>query len=104
MTDHYPGYKKVSDTEGKIGDVTVKWTITPSDDNAYQNALDEALKKQDSAAADDKIDLFLVEADYALKYVDTDYTLLRKYSRQMILRRFRSCSKIGILSKQHLRS
>ena len=75
MTDHYPGYKKVSDTEGKIGDVTVKWTITPSDDNAYQNALDEALKKQDSAAADDKIDLFLVEADYALKYVDTDYTL-----------------------------
>ena len=46
MTDHYPGYKKVSDTEGKIGDVTVKWTITPSDDNAYQNALDEALKKQ----------------------------------------------------------
>lgn len=75
MTDHYPGYKKVSDTEGKIGDVTVKWTITPSDDNAYQNALDEALKKQDSAAADDKIDLFLVEADYALKYVDTNYTL-----------------------------
>ena len=75
MTDHYPGYEKVSDTEGKIGDVTVKWTITPSDDNAYQNALDEALKKQDSAAADDKIDLFLVEADYALKYVDTDYTL-----------------------------
>ena len=75
MTDHYPGYKKVSDTEGKIGDVTVKWTITPSDDNAYQNALDEALKKQDSASADDKIDLFLVEADYALKYVDTDYTL-----------------------------
>ena len=75
MTDHYPGYEKVSDTEGKIGDVTVKWTITPSDDNAYQNALDEALKKQDSAAADDKIDLFLVEADYALKYVDTNYTL-----------------------------
>ena len=23
MTDHYPGYKKVSDTEGKIGDVSV---------------------------------------------------------------------------------
>ena len=26
-------------------------------------------------AADDKIDLFLVEADYALKYVNTDYTM-----------------------------
>lgn len=75
VTDNYPGYEKVSDTEGKIGDVTVKWNITPSDDNAYQNALDEALLQQDKAAADDKIDLFLVEADYALKYVDTDYTL-----------------------------
>ncbi len=75
ITDHYPDYKKVSETEGKIGDVTVKWNITPSDDNAYQNALDEALLKQKDASADDKIDLFLVEADYALKYVDTDYTV-----------------------------
>lgn len=33
------------------------------------------LRSMDSAAADDKTDLFLVEADYALKYVDTDYTL-----------------------------
>ncbi len=30
---------------------------------------------QADAPADDKIDLFLVEADYALKYVDTDYTM-----------------------------
>ena len=29
----------------------------------------------DSAPADSKIDMFLVEADYALKYVDTDYTM-----------------------------
>ena len=62
-------------TSGKIGDVTVKWNITPNDDNAYQNNLDATLLKQESAAADDKIDLFLVEADYALKYVDTDYTM-----------------------------
>ena len=75
MEDHYPGYEKVDGTTGKIGDVTVKWTITPSDDNAYQNNLDETLLKQDKAAADDKIDIFLVEADYALKYVDTDYTM-----------------------------
>ncbi len=33
------------------------------------------LLAQDYAAADDKIDLFLLEADYALKYVDTDYTM-----------------------------
>ncbi len=56
-------------------DVKVNWVITPNQDNAYQNKLDETLLGQDKAAADDKIDIFLVEADYALKYVDTDYTL-----------------------------
>ena len=65
-------------TNGKIGDVAVKWNITPNDDNAYQNNLDATLLKQADAAADDKIDLFLVEADYALKYVDTDYTMAVK--------------------------
>lgn len=75
LTDHYPGYEKVDGTTGKIGDVTVKWTITPSDDNAYQNNLDEMLLKQADAAADDKVDLFLIEADYALKYVDTEYAM-----------------------------
>jgi multiple sugar transport system substrate-binding protein len=33
------------------------------------------LLNQENAPDDEKIDLFLVEADYALKYVDTDYTL-----------------------------
>lgn len=75
ITDHYPDYEEVDATTGKIGDVTVNWNITPSDDNAYQNNLDEHLLAQESASADDKIDLFLVEADYALKYVDTDYTM-----------------------------
>lgn len=75
LTDHYEGYEEVDGTHGKIGDVEVVWNITPSDDNAYQNNLDETLLNQESAAADDKIDMFLVEADYALKYVDTDYTL-----------------------------
>ncbi|MBR0147840.1 MAG: carbohydrate ABC transporter substrate-binding protein [Lachnospiraceae bacterium] len=75
LTDHYPGYEEVDATHGKIGDVDVVWNITPSDDNAYQNNLDEHLLAQADAAEDEKIDLFLVEADYALKYVDTDYTL-----------------------------
>ena len=35
----------------------------------------EDLLKQAKAAADDKIDIFLVEADYALKYVDSAYSL-----------------------------
>lgn len=75
LTDHYPGYEEVDGTHGKIGDVNVVWKITASDDNAYQNNLDETLLKQADAAADDKIDLFLVEADYALKYVNTEYTM-----------------------------
>ena len=53
----------------------VKWTINPNEGNNYQNKLDEALRAQESAAADDKIDIFLIEADYALKYVDSPYTL-----------------------------
>lgn len=75
VVDHYPDYEKVDDNTGKIGDVQVNWVTVSNDDNAYQNALDEALLKQMDASADDKIDIFLVEADYALKYVDTDYTL-----------------------------
>lgn len=75
LTDHYPGYEEVDGTHGKIGDIDVVWNITPSADNAYQNNLDAALLKQADAPADEKIDLFLVEADYALKYVDTDYTM-----------------------------
>ncbi|MBO4980748.1 MAG: carbohydrate ABC transporter substrate-binding protein [Lachnospiraceae bacterium] len=75
VKDHYPDYQEVDATTGKIGDVTVKWNITADQDNAYQNNLDAALLKQKDAAADDKIDIFLIEADYALKYVDTDYAL-----------------------------
>lgn len=75
MKAHYPGYEEVNATTGKIGEVTVNWITTPSDNNAYQNALDEALLKQGEVEADKKVDLFLIEADYALKYVDTDYTL-----------------------------
>jgi len=56
-------------------DVTVNWVVTPNQDNAYQNKLDEALLNQDKAAPNDKIDIFLVEADYALKYVNTPATL-----------------------------
>lgn len=56
-------------------DVTVNWVITPNADNAYQNKLDEFLLAQEGAAADERVDIFLVEADYALKYVDTPYSL-----------------------------
>lgn len=75
VADHYPDYVEVDATHGTIGDVSVVWNITPSDDNAYQNNLDSKLLSQADESADGKIDIFLIEADYALKYVDTEYTL-----------------------------
>lgn len=54
--------------------VTVNWIINPSDGGVYQNKLDAALLNQENAAADEKVDLFLAEADYIIKYVDSDYT------------------------------
>ncbi len=75
LKDHYPNYEEVDATHGKIGDVSVVWNITPSDDNAYQNNLDNKLMQQADEDDDNKIDIFLIEADYALKYVDTEYTM-----------------------------
>jgi len=54
--------------------ITVNWIINPSDNGVYQEKLDAALQAQDSASADDKVDMFLAEADYILKYVNSDYT------------------------------
>ena len=54
--------------------VTVNWIITPSNDGAYQDKLDEALLNQANASADDKVDMFLAEADYILKYTDSEFT------------------------------
>lgn len=54
--------------------VTVNWIITPSENGAYQQKLDEALLNQADASADDKVDLFLAEADYILKYAGSELT------------------------------
>lgn len=78
FNDYYPEVKEVAEDKSTttLNDGTVvKWTINPNENNNYQNKLDEALLNQESADADDKIDIFLIEADYALKYVDSEYTL-----------------------------
>ena len=78
FNDYYPEVKEIAADKSTttLNDGTiVKWTINPNENNNYQNKLDEALLAQDSAAEDDKIDIFLIEADYALKYVDSPYTL-----------------------------
>lgn len=63
--------------EGAVGvpeGVTINWIINPSDDGIYQDKLDAALLGQAKADPDDRVDMFLVEADYILKYSDTEYT------------------------------
>jgi len=84
LAAHYPGFKAADPDDatkgGTIGDVTVKFTVTPSDDNAYQNNLDTVLPENQDASADNKVDIFLVEADYALKYIDADANVAMKLS------------------------
>ncbi|SDY68149.1 type 2 periplasmic-binding domain-containing protein [Lachnobacterium bovis] len=78
FNDYYPEVKKVSKDKSKtyLKDGTVvKWTINENKDNNYQNKLDEALQEQDEKDDNDKIDIFLIEADYALKYVNSSSTL-----------------------------
>jgi len=86
LKDYYPGYTSgdEKDDDGQevkgtikndLGEFTVNWVITPSAENAYQNKLDEVLPTNADASADDKVDLFLIEADYALKYVNSDVTV-----------------------------
>ena len=52
----------------------VKWTIVPSDDGQYQTALDNALAANATANTENKVDMFLAEADYILKYTNSDAT------------------------------
>ena len=78
FNDYYPEVKEIAEDKSTttLNDGTiVKWTINPNENNNYQNKLDEALLAQESAAADEKIDIVLIEADYALKYVDSPFTL-----------------------------
>lgn len=57
-----------------LNGVPVKWTQVTSDNGAYQKALDVALKNNANASEEEKVDMFLAEADYILKYTNTSLT------------------------------
>lgn len=76
---YYPDYTEM-DVETKelddgsrevvsINGVKLNWVQIENEGNAYQTKLDEALAAQQESA--EKVDMFLVEADYALKYTDS---------------------------------
>ncbi len=54
--------------------VTVKWVSTPNEGGAYQQKLDQWFENGGKTDDGDQIDLFLAEADYIKKYVNSDYT------------------------------
>ena len=72
--EEYKGFFEAYYADKIPADVEVKWTIVPSDNGAYQEALDNALMNQANAPADEKVDMFLAEADYILKYTNSEYT------------------------------
>lgn len=69
-------FKKYVEKSGyKVPDgITINWIEVTNEGGKYQEALDAALLKQADAAADDKVDLFLAEADYILKYSNARVT------------------------------
>ncbi len=57
MMEYYPDYEEVDGETGRIGNITVKWTIVPNVDGYYEEAVYEALEKEE-------VDLFIVEPCY----------------------------------------
>lgn len=55
--------------------ITIEWVQQTNNGGAYQNMLDTMLTANESASADEKIDIFLAEADYIKKYSCSDVSL-----------------------------
>ena len=77
MEEYYPGY--ASDAEswqeedgmltgrGSIGETEVRWVVIP-DSRQYTDYLDERLIGRDSLSPDERVDIFMTDADSATKY------------------------------------
>ena len=70
MVDHYPAYVEIDAQTGRIGDVTVRWTMTSTDMDAYQERLDRILPENENVPADERVDMFLAEEGFIGRYVD----------------------------------
>ena len=72
--NYFEAYYKLPDG------VTVNWIVNTNDGGVYQQKLDEALFAQGDVGADDKVDMFLAEADYIKKYASSDFTSTLSYT------------------------
>ena len=71
--DALPVEKDADGSITSINGVNIEWVQIENEGNAYQKKLDDALAAQKDS--DDKVDMFLMEADYALKYANGDVAL-----------------------------
>jgi len=55
--------------------VDVQFVVKENVNNMYQDAVDEKIRTLTSTPNEDRMDLFLVEADYAKKYVNSEISL-----------------------------
>lgn len=56
-------------------ELTIDWVQYSNENGVYQQNLDRMLQANESAAPNDKIDMFLAEADYIIKYSCSDYSI-----------------------------
>lgn len=75
LRDYYPGYEDNGDGTGTIGDVKVSWHIASDSGENYSEVLSDALDNRSDASGDDRIDLFLADADDVGEYTGNDSTL-----------------------------
>ncbi len=75
MEKYYPDYERLDEVTGRIDGVTVRFLITSTEDNAYEEHLDTILPGNASESADNKVDLFMVDAGNAARYTAMDVNL-----------------------------
>lgn len=75
MENYYEEYVRIDDTTGKIGEVTVNWIFPDLFEGDYYGELQEAFSAQKTAAPEDKIDLFIAEAETGQKFIEAGVTL-----------------------------
>ena len=75
VKDHCPDYKAdaADPNKGTYKGVDVTWVITPNEGTAYQDKVDNYFLGTDTSAG--TVDIFLVEADYAIKYTGQSASL-----------------------------
>lgn len=74
FASRFNDYYKAKNPKALEG-VTVNFIQTPNQGSAYQDKLTLALLKNEEVKVNDRVDLFLVEADYAVKFTKEGYAL-----------------------------